>query len=332
MDARRFAVPLVLVALGGLLAAAPAGLRAAEAPGDWQSPVARDHPLVGRVWDVAAGAPAEPRGVVEHLAQTRFVVLGERHGNADHHHLQAWVLRQLVAAGRRPAVGFEMLRADDAPALAGYLATHRDAAGLGAAVGWEAAGWPPWPLYAPIAQAALDAGLPIVATDLPTDARRALRTGGRAALDPALAARLALDRPLAGAVRQALAAELRAAHCDVPMGEDTVERMIDIQRARDAHMAASLGAAGEADGAVLIAGAGHGRRDWGVPAHLAVLAPEATVAAVAFVEVDPAVTDPARYRVAAPGAAAPFDYLWFTPRVDAEDPCEKFRRALERVR
>jgi hypothetical protein len=32
------------------------------------------------------------------------------------------------------------------------------------------------------------------------------------------------------------------------------------------------------------------------------------------------------------GGALPFDYVWFTPGVDAEDPCEKFRKSLERLR
>jgi hypothetical protein len=27
----------------------------------------------------------------------------------------------------------------------------------------------------------------------------------------------------------------------------------------------------------------------------------------------------------------PFDYVWFTPAVDDEDPCEKFRKPLERM-
>jgi len=28
----------------------------------------------------------------------------------------------------------------------------------------------------------------------------------------------------------------------------------------------------------------------------------------------------------------PFDYVWFTPRVDESDPCEKFREQLEKMR
>jgi uncharacterized iron-regulated protein len=52
------------------------------------------------------------------------------------------------------------------------------------------------------------------------------------------------------------------------------------QRARDAHIAAAMRDAG-GDGAVLIAGAGHARRDMGVPR----LLPDADVISLAFIEV-----------------------------------------------
>jgi hypothetical protein len=29
---------------------------------------------------------------------------------------------------------------------------------------------------------------------------------------------------------------------------------------------------------------------------------------------------------------APFDYVWFTPRVDLVDPCERFREQLRQMR
>ena len=70
------------------------------------------------------------------------------------------MIRALTAAGRRPAVAFEMFTPSQAGALGRYLAAHpRDAAGLGEAVNWKASGWPAWAMYEPIARAALDAGL-----------------------------------------------------------------------------------------------------------------------------------------------------------------------------
>jgi hypothetical protein len=85
--------------------------------------------------------------------------------------------------------------------------------------------------------------------------------------------------------------------------------------------------AGQRDGAVLIAGAGHVRVDRGVPRVLALLVPGARVVSVAFVEVADGWTRPADYAARfGSGTRLPFDYIWFTARVDNVDPCARLRR------
>jgi len=235
-----------------------------------------------------------------------------------------------VEAGRHPAVGFEMLSTDDTAAVARYLArSPKDATGLGDAVNWRRTGWPEWRFYQPIAQAALDGGLPIVATNLSKPATDAVRKNGLTGLGPALTTQLRLAEP-SPETRTAMASEIREAHCgQVP--DDMIARMVDVQWARDARMATSLARGGQRDGAVLIAGAGHARRDRGVPVHLARQAPGAGIASVAFVEVDPAAVKPDDYAARFASTALPFDYVWFTPKIDAADPCEKFKQSLESI-
>ena len=122
---------------------------------EWESPAERAHPLVGRIWDVKAGAFIGEDVLVTRLVASRFVLLGERHDNPDHHVLQAKLVHAMIEAGRRPALGFEMLSTDDAPAVIRYLArSPKDASGLGDAVNWARSGWPEWRFYQPIAQAA----------------------------------------------------------------------------------------------------------------------------------------------------------------------------------
>jgi len=306
MTLRRLAALLAAVALLG----------AAPLP-EWQSPLGRAHPLAGTIWDVAAATAITNETLVTRLAARRFVLLGEKHDNPDHHRLQAWALDALVAAGRRPAVAFEMFRADQAGALARHLAgSPGDARGLADALDWRRSGWPAWSMYEPIVEVALRATLPLVAANLSAAATAALRRGDLAALDPAEVTRLGLDRPLADDVRQRLATAIRDSHCG-QLPERAIDAFIVVQRARDAHMAAALREAG-GDGAVLIAGAGHVRRDIGVPREL----PERETASVALVEVRADTTAPPRL---------PFDYVWLTPRVDDRDPCERFRKDLEKI-
>jgi uncharacterized iron-regulated protein len=296
-----------------------AGRPAAVDLGGWQAPLGRTHPLAGRIWDTRARRFVSADELVAGLARARYVLLGERHDNPDHHRVQATVVRALIAAGRRPLVAFEMFSADDAAAIARHLAAApRDAAGLAAAVDWARSGWPDWAYYEPIAQAALDAGLPIVAANLAPATARALGRGQRSALPDGLAARYPLHQPLPDGGQEALTTELYDAHCGhVP--RERMDGMVLAQRARDAALAdAMLGPA--SDGAVLIAGAGHVRTDRGVPLYLRARAPEASIAVLAPIEVRDAWTRPADY-TAAYGGRLPFDWVWFTPRVGDRDPC-----------
>src|SRR5262245_51618892 len=191
------------------------GLAFADPPGGaWQAPLAQDHPMVGQIWDVAAGEFIDRATLIERLRRGRFILLGEKHDNPDHHRLQAWLLRALIASGRRPALGFEMLSVDDEPAIARQLAAHpTDAVGLAEAVNWQHSGWPDWAMYRPIAEAALQAKLPVGATNRSQATARSLGQTGIGALDPAFVARHGLDRPLAADTQTAIAEEIREAHC-----------------------------------------------------------------------------------------------------------------------
>ncbi len=82
----------------------------------WKSPLGRNHPLTGRIWDVSSEQFIDRETLVKRLAGADFVLLGERHDNPDHHMLQAEVLRSLIAVGRRPAVGLKC-SASTTPAL-----------------------------------------------------------------------------------------------------------------------------------------------------------------------------------------------------------------------
>jgi uncharacterized iron-regulated protein len=295
----------------------------------WKSTFGRNHPLTGRIWDVSGARFIDRQTFVSRLAGADFVLLGEKHDNPDHHLLQAEVLQSLIAAGRRPAVGFEMFGLDDAGAIAAYLmAAPNDAAGLGSAVNWNKRGWPDWAMYQPIAAAALRAKLSIVATNLPAATAQKLRSVGPGALEPSVRRELGLDRPLSEAVFDDMAAVIRHSHCGYGSAE-SVRAMVAVQRARDAQMAQSLITAGDADGAVLVAGAGHVRNDFGIPVYLAEKAAGKRVVSVAFLEVDDQKKAPQDFAPSRGRDRLPFDYAWFTPRVDNEDPCEKFKSQFE---
>jgi uncharacterized iron-regulated protein len=101
-----------------------------------------------------------------------------------------------------------------------------------------------------------------------------------------------------------MAADIRNSHCGHG-SEESVKAMVGVQRARDAQMAQSLIAAGDPDGAVLVAGTGHTRNDYGIPVYLTAMATGKRVVSIAFLEVDNQETKPLNYALPTPMGDCP---------------------------
>ncbi len=298
-----------------------AGLAACAPRPAWIHPYGAADPGVGRIVEVESGARLDEAALVARLARARFVLLGETHDNADHHRLQARLIRALAA--RPPGVAvvvFEMLEVGQEEAVARHLrGPEADLAAFARAVRWEDRGWPDFALYEPVFRAALEAGARVMPGDLPRARVRRVARDGYGALDATFLDRSGLARPLPPPLRRRLEAVLEEAHC-FRLARDFLPRLVRVQRARDAMLADRMVAAA-ADGegrVVLITGKGHARTDFGVPWYLRARGIE-DVASLGFVEVGEA-GGPDR-------ADLPFDYVWFTPRAHppGDDPCRGIR-------
>lgn len=277
--------------------------------------VLSDHPLVGRIWDVRRGRYVTAETVDAAAGRARFVLLGERHGNPEHHRAQA----RLIAAAsrdRRLAVVLEQVEFGMQPAIDACRAECADfGAELGGRVDWAKTGWPAYAVYRPIFDVVGERELALYAGNPGAKRVRALGRGeppeaAEAAWWPAAA-------PLPAMGRERLVDDLVEGHCG-HLPRERAEPMVQAQRVRDAALAATLLRGAETEGAAaLVAGSGHARGDYGVPT----LLPSDGVVVVGFAEVAPGRKRPRDY--------APldgFDYVWFTARVDEPDPCAQFRK------
>ncbi len=324
----RIAAPVLFALMLAGCAAGPGPLES------WESEVHRGNWLAGRIWQPGEQRYATARDVVDALGKADFVLLGEKHDNPDHHRIQAWLLRQTIESGRRPAVAFEMMRQSQQAALDAHLAASPgDAAGLGAALGWEKSGWPDWAMYQPVAEAALSASAPLLAAGPDREATRAVARGGMDALGPERVRALRLDEPPSESMRAEMRKVVDESHC-FQLPESMLDAMVDVTLVKDAVMADAMirGAAMTGrDSAVLITGTGHARADTAVPWHLRRLAAGRDVVAVGIIEVVAGETRPAVYGDIY-GGVLPFDFVWFTPRVDDDDPCQIYADQLRKAR
>lgn len=299
-------------------------------PERWQTSLLSDHKLVGQIWVHARKAIGSERDLEFLVRKADFVLLGEKHNNPDHHVLQARLLRLAAAdkpAAERPTVVWEMITAEQDATLQSWL--RRDgvtAADMGPALDWSSSGWPAWDQYQPIAQAALDLGLPQVAGNIAARRLMDLAMNGNADAVPASVAHLLEQTPWSETDRAALDQELVDSHCGMmKAGGKGLQGIAKIQRLRDAAMALAMVASTEGSGAVLIAGSGHVRKDRGVPRYLKTLDRRARTAVIAMFEVVDGIDDPAAYMTDFPPGA--FDAIIFTPRLDDRDPCDALRKS-----
>lgn len=233
---------------------------------DWQSAHFRDHELVGKAF-LKPGNQQLTLDQLKHRAvQAQFVLLGEIHTNPDHHRLQAEILQYMVDHGRRPAVVFEMITRAQQPILDFFASNPPDNADdIADRLEWSTSGWPDFAMYKPIFEIALKNKLALHAGNLEKSTVR--RLGGRAGsgLSDHERSELGLSVPVDAEIRKAYLEDIAEAHCNM-LPKTVLPLMADIQRARDHVMASALLNPANKDGAILIAGAGHTRLDWGVGA------------------------------------------------------------------
>lgn len=268
-----------------------------------------------RIWSAAKAAYVTPADVFAAARDADYVLLGEKHDNPLHHRLQAAVIDHLAPGAR--AVAFEMLPEDLQGRVDAYFTAGGDAARFGEAVSWSALHWPAYAIYAPVVTATVAKGYAVKAADIPRPLLADVRARGVAAVDPAWADEVGLTAPLPATAQADLEATIVKSHCGhVPPG--MLSKLVFVQRLRDARLAWNLSRASQG---VLIAGAGHAHEN-AAPFYLERLRPGAKVIKIAFVEGAPeSLRD-----------VEGFDYLWPTETVDSEDPCEKYRESLERMK
>ncbi len=322
---------ILLIVCLAVFAAAPLRANDKQPWNDWQSALLTDHPLTGKIWSIRDKRFVEPEVLAKAVADARFVLLGEVHDNPDHHTLQAWLIER-AAADRKPAVVMEMISRDNADALRTYLAKpEATAAGLGKALKWKDRGWPDWRIYQPIAEASLQLKLPLRAGDIDRPTLRKVGKGGLDELGADVRASLLLDTPLGTALEEALLDELYESHCQL-MPRDAMAGMLHVQRLRDAVLADSVIDAAENGSAILIAGNGHVQADRAVPWYLTRRAPDARIVSVMLLEADQSAKAPGDLIPKSPDGQPVADFVWFTPRVDREDPCEQLRKRFGKPR
>src|SRR5262245_3846522 len=155
MSTATISAAIRLLAVWVCLLGATAGAAAQSEWRTWAEAAGRQHPLAGRVYEVAAGKLSDLTDSPRPLLPEGIVLLGEVHDNAAHHQVRAWLLAATMAARPqwRPAVAFEQIDTDRQEAVERFEkleAGARTAGALFDLLKWQDSGWPPADTYRPL--------------------------------------------------------------------------------------------------------------------------------------------------------------------------------------
>lgn len=257
-----------------------------------------------QIFDATTQSPLSEETLVKQLQGADVVLLGELHDNPHHHTARAQLITLLNDA-RRTVVA-EHLSAASSVIFSGST--------LGAL---ESAGFSPqswgWPLHAPLFDAIRASGASVVGGNLPKGFSKDIFKNRQQAF-PAQSLRVYQQSPLADTARQSLDQDLINGHCG-QLPEQYLEPMRLVQRATDISMAIELI---KNKPALLVAGNGHVRKDYGVPQVLAATDAALKIVSIGFYEQSSDMGEQLQ------SLGAKYDFVWFTEPAKRENPCENF--------
>lgn len=308
----------ILPVLLAAVATALPSLAQLAPPAQWQSELLQDHELVGRIWSSADQAFITPGELAERITTSRYLLLGEKHDNGDHHALQLATLEFLLDRQQVHSVAFEMMEETVMERLLDIqLQAGMSLPELKSYLLWDEEGWN-WEFYGPMLLAVYEAGVTLTAGNL-SEASISRIYGDENAID--------VTGILSAEAVARLETDIDESHCGM-LPASQFPAMVRVQQSRDRAMARSLRRPPEGEVSVLIAGNYHVRKDLGVPAYLRVREPSLTpeqIVSVAFMEVQGGVFAPSAYQDTVSEQTA-YDYLWFTPALTSQDYCASLQQ------
>jgi uncharacterized iron-regulated protein len=210
-------------------------------------------PSPERIVETATGRTLTCAELADAVRAAPLALLGEQHDEQAHHQRRGALIERLRGSGA-------VVVAEHLPRGEGVPLQGRPLLAALQSGGFKPEAWD-WPLHQPLFEGVAAAGVPLRGGDLDDPTLKAVLKSDAGVPAPL---RALLDAaPLSAPAQAALDADLQESHGGAipPARLDTMRRA---QRARDASLLAALQASGGRP-AVLVAGNGHARGDYGVP-------------------------------------------------------------------
>jgi len=287
--------------------------------------VLENHVLAGKIWDVKSGKFVGKQRLVEEIRHNKFILLGETHDNRIHHQGQAWIINNLNKSGFSALVAFEMINSAQGELIKNK--EYRESSALIEDLNQVKNTWRYESRYKPVFDSVLGAHYSLYPASMDKKSIMTIVMKGQQSVPADI--QYALEKnPLSEAQNQALKEEIRISHCGMSNPEMTRAMMLT-QRVKDAVMAKRLMRDSDEEKRVLVAGSGHTRKDRGVPMYITSEYRNDGIISIVWIEVAKGLNSVEEYAERWDSKKLPYDYVWFTARVDRPDPCKEFRHHMQ---
>ena len=309
--------------------------------------VMRKDPLIGTIIDTQTALPVEFDALIKRVGSHDVIYLSEKHDNPDHHAMQQRVIKSLIENGLTPLIGFEFFSMEDTPDLLNFIdsakvphskeLTKIIETDLRKKLGWDTQPDHMWAYYYDLLTLARDNHLEVAGIDLPETLKKRITRKGINGITPIEREQVFSTSPPSQAYKDYMFSIFKAVHCG--MGNEQMQaKLYDTWLARNDRMAQAVTKLKHHHKGplVVIIGGGHTEYGLGVMDRVAVLAPHLRQVNFAFREISPAPSELWEYLIPLDlegyPKAPPADFLLFTQRVSYEDPCETFRKSMQKMK
>ncbi len=249
--------------------------------------------------DLRSQATVNQELLIAELMNADYILLGELHDNPHHHEARGRLI--IAIASKKYTAVVEYLPTGPAVRLTGSTLQSLEQAGF------SPKAWP-WKLYQPLFEAIRVSGFALYGSNLDRSISKTIFSGGPI---PAAMESDYQKSALTNDAKRSLENDLIDGHCG-KLPAQYLEPMFRVQRLTDISMAQVMM---RHSPAILSAGNGHVRNDYGVPQVLRSLDPSKKRVSIGFVEED------RRNPKALAELAKLYDYVWTTPSIERADPC-----------
>ena len=251
------------------------------------------------VVDLRSQTTVNQEQLIAELISADYILLGELHDNPHHHEARGRLIAAI--ASKKYTAVIEYLPTGPLVQWTGSTLQSLEQAGF------SPKAWP-WKLYQPLLDAIRVSGFPLYGSNLDRSISKTIFSGGPI---PAAMESDYRKSALTGESKRSLENDLIDGHCG-KLPVQYLEPMFRVQRLTDISMAQVMM---RHSPAILFAGNGHVRNDYGVPQVLRSLDPSKKRVSVGFVEED------RRNPKALAELARIYNFVWITPSIERADPC-----------